>query len=33
MGNVDKIFPLDDVRAAHEYMESNASFGKIVLEM
>jgi NADPH:quinone reductase-like Zn-dependent oxidoreductase len=33
MGNVDKIFPLDDVRAAHEYMESNASFGKIVLEI
>ena len=30
--NVDKIFRLEDVRAAHEYLESNASFGKVVLE-
>lgn len=30
--NVDRIFPFDDVRAAHEYLESNASFGKVVLE-
>jgi putative PIG3 family NAD(P)H quinone oxidoreductase len=28
---VDKIYGMDDVRAAHEHMESNASFGKIVL--
>jgi putative PIG3 family NAD(P)H quinone oxidoreductase len=30
--NIDKVFPMSDVRAAHEYMESNESFGKIVLE-
>jgi putative PIG3 family NAD(P)H quinone oxidoreductase len=30
--NVDRIFRLDEVRAAHEYLESNASFGKVVLE-
>jgi putative PIG3 family NAD(P)H quinone oxidoreductase len=28
---IDKIYSLEDVRAAHERMESNASFGKIVL--
>ncbi len=28
---VDRVFPLDEVSAAHEYMESNANFGKIVL--
>jgi NADPH2:quinone reductase len=28
---VDKIFPLAEVRAAHEYLESNQSFGKVVL--
>ncbi|HEY0385181.1 MAG TPA: NAD(P)H-quinone oxidoreductase [Pyrinomonadaceae bacterium] len=28
---VDRVFPLDEVRAAHERMESNESFGKIVL--
>jgi putative PIG3 family NAD(P)H quinone oxidoreductase len=28
---VDKIFSLDEVRAAHTYMESNKSFGKIIL--
>jgi NADPH:quinone reductase-like Zn-dependent oxidoreductase len=28
---VDKIYSMDEVRAAHERMESNASFGKIVL--
>ncbi|MEP7214174.1 MAG: NAD(P)H-quinone oxidoreductase [Acidobacteriota bacterium] len=32
-GNVDRVFALADIRAAHEYMESNASFGKIVLEV
>lgn len=31
--NLDKVFPLDEVRAAHEYMESNAGFGKIVLSL
>jgi putative PIG3 family NAD(P)H quinone oxidoreductase len=31
--NVDKVFALADIRAAHEYMESNESFGKIVLEI
>ena len=30
---VDKVFPLAEVRAAHEYLESNQSFGKVVLEM
>lgn len=30
--NVDKVFPVEDVRAAHEYLESNESFGKVVLE-
>ena len=29
---VDKVFALDDVREAHEYLESNQSFGKVVLE-
>ncbi|HZR55974.1 MAG TPA: zinc-binding dehydrogenase [Terriglobales bacterium] len=28
---VDRAFPLKDVRAAHEYMEKSAMFGKIVL--
>ena len=30
--NVDKIFPVEDVLQAHEYLESNESFGKVVLE-
>jgi putative PIG3 family NAD(P)H quinone oxidoreductase len=30
--NVDKVFDFRDVRAAHEYLESNESFGKVVLE-
>jgi putative PIG3 family NAD(P)H quinone oxidoreductase len=30
--NVDKVFPVAEIRAAHEYMQSNASFGKIVIE-
>lgn len=30
--NVDKIFKLAQIREAHEYLESNASFGKVVLE-
>jgi NADPH:quinone reductase-like Zn-dependent oxidoreductase len=28
---VDKVFPLSDARAAHEYMEKSQMFGKIVL--
>ncbi len=30
---IDKIYAMTDVRAAHERMESNESFGKIVLMM
>ncbi len=30
--NVDKVFQADDVQAAHRYLESNESFGKVVLE-
>jgi NADPH:quinone reductase len=30
---VDKVFPLGRMREAHEYLESNMSFGKVVLEM
>jgi NADPH:quinone reductase-like Zn-dependent oxidoreductase len=29
---VDKVFAAADVRAAHEYLESDLSFGKVVLE-
>lgn len=29
---VDRVFGLQDVRAAHEYLESNESFGKVILE-
>jgi NADPH:quinone reductase-like Zn-dependent oxidoreductase len=29
---VDKVFPVDNIRKAHEYLESNKSFGKVVLE-
>jgi NADPH:quinone reductase-like Zn-dependent oxidoreductase len=29
---IDQVFPMREVRAAHERMESNESFGKIVLE-
>ena len=28
---VDRVYPLAEVRAAHERMEANANFGKIVL--
>lgn len=31
--NVDRVFDLHDVRAAHEYLESNESFGKVVLDL
>lgn len=30
--NVDRVFPFEQVREAHEYLESNESFGKVVLE-
>ncbi len=30
--NVDKIFEFENARAAHEYLESNKSFGKVILE-
>ncbi|HEX8264901.1 MAG TPA: NAD(P)H-quinone oxidoreductase [Pyrinomonadaceae bacterium] len=30
---VDRVFPLAEIRAAHEYLESNLSFGKVVLEI
>jgi NADPH:quinone reductase len=30
--NIDRIFKIEEIRAAHEYLESNESFGKIVLE-
>jgi putative PIG3 family NAD(P)H quinone oxidoreductase len=30
--NLDKVFPVENVREAHEYLESNRSFGKVVLE-
>jgi NADPH2:quinone reductase len=31
--NIDKVFQLEQIREAHEYLESNASFGKVVLEI
>lgn len=30
--NLDKVFSFEDIKDAHEYLESNASFGKVVLE-
>ena len=30
--NIDKVFKIEEIREAHEYLESNASFGKVVLE-
>jgi putative PIG3 family NAD(P)H quinone oxidoreductase len=30
---IDRIYPVDEIRDAHERMESNASFGKIVLTL
>ena len=30
--NIDKVFPIEEIGKAHEYIESNASFGKVVLE-
>lgn len=31
--NIDKIFKIEEIRQAHEYLESNASFGKVVIEI
>lgn len=28
---IDRTFPFDQVKAAHEYMESNKNIGKIIL--
>ena len=28
---VDRMMPMEEIGAAHEYMESNASFGKLVM--
>ena len=28
---VDRVFPLSDIRAAHEYLEKSQMFGKVVL--
>ncbi len=30
--NLDKVFSVADIKEAHEYLESNRSFGKVVLE-
>ena len=30
--NIDKIFSMEEIAKAHEYIESNESFGKVVLE-
>jgi len=30
---VDKVFPLADAAAAHEYLEAGKQFGKVVLEI
>jgi NADPH:quinone reductase len=31
--NIDKVFPMERVAEAHEFLESNRSFGKVVLEI
>ncbi|HMS39503.1 MAG TPA: NAD(P)H-quinone oxidoreductase [Pyrinomonadaceae bacterium] len=31
--NIDRIFKMEEIQKAHEYLESNESFGKIVLEI
>ena len=31
--NLDRVFDLHDVRAAHQYLESNESFGKVILKI
>lgn len=30
--SIDRVFKVEEIRAAHEYLESNESFGKVVLE-
>jgi NADPH:quinone reductase-like Zn-dependent oxidoreductase len=30
---VDKVFPLDEIAAAHRHLESNTTFGKVVIEI
>ena len=30
---VERVFPLDEIRAAHELLESNRTFGKIVVRV
>jgi NADPH:quinone reductase len=30
--NIDRIFKVEEIRLAHEYLESNESFGKVVVE-
>jgi NADPH2:quinone reductase len=30
--NVDRVFPASDIQEAHRYLESNESFGKVVIE-
>jgi putative PIG3 family NAD(P)H quinone oxidoreductase len=30
---IDRVFPLGEIREAHEYLESNESFGKVVIEI
>lgn len=30
--NIDRVFKIGEIREAHKYLESNASFGKVVLE-
>ncbi len=30
---IDRVFPAKEIRAAHEYLESNESFGKVVIEL
>lgn len=31
--NIDRIFRIEDIRKAHQYLESNESFGKVILEL
>ena len=28
---IDRIFPISEIQSAHEYLESNMQFGKVVL--
>lgn len=31
--NIDRVFKIEKIRQAHEYLESNESFGKVILEL